>query len=72
MHETIKALYNERGKERKLYLAGHSVGGALATVAAFRLASGDDMDIAAMYTMGSPRCRRIFADFIYVSLLGIT
>lgn len=29
MHDTIKKLYNEKGKKRKLYLAGHSLGGAL-------------------------------------------
>ncbi|CAM9248043.1 unnamed protein product [Scytosiphon promiscuus] len=55
MHQTIKALYNEKNKNRKLYIAGHSLGGALATVAAARLAMGDDMEIAAIYTIGSPR-----------------
>lgn len=55
MYKTIKALYNERNKKRKLYIAGHSLGGALATVAAARLALEDDMDIAAIYTIGSPR-----------------
>lgn len=55
MRETIKALYNEEGKTRKLYVAGHSLGGALATVAAARLAFTDNMKIAAIYTIGSPR-----------------
>ena len=55
MYETIKSLYEEKGKSRKLYIAGHSLGGALATVAAARLAFVDDMNIAALYTMGSPR-----------------
>lgn len=56
MHETIKRLYNEEGKNRKLFIAGHSLGGALATIAAARLVYVDDMNIAGMYTIGSPRC----------------
>lgn len=55
MHSAIKSLYYEYGKNRKLYVAGHSLGGALATVAAARLALGDNMDIAGIYTIGSPR-----------------
>lgn len=55
MYSTIKSLYYEEGKSRKLYLAGHSLGGALATIAAGRLAFGENMNIAAIYTIGSPR-----------------
>lgn len=55
MHATIKALYNEEGRKRKLYIAGHSLGGALATIAAARLVFVDDMNVTAMYTIGSPR-----------------
>ncbi|CAM9276656.1 unnamed protein product [Ectocarpus sp. 12 AP-2014] len=38
-----------------MYIAGHSLGGALATVAAARLSYVDNMDIAGVYTIGSPR-----------------
>ncbi len=55
MRKTIKALYDEEGKSRKLYIAGHSLGGALATIAAARLVFEDDLNVAGMYTMGSPR-----------------
>lgn len=55
MYEAIKSLYEEDGKSRKLFIAGHSLGGALATVAAARLAFVDNMSISGMYTIGSPR-----------------
>lgn len=54
MHNTIRKLYNEEGKNRKLYVAGHSLGGALATIATAHLIFVDDMEIAGLYTMGSP------------------
>lgn len=43
---------------RKLWIAGHSLGGALATTAATRLLAEDlfkERDIAAVYTFGQPR-----------------
>ena len=55
MHKIVKTLYEEKGKQRKLFIAGHSLGAALATVAAARLAFIDNMHIAAIYTIGSPR-----------------
>ena len=56
MYQTIKRLYNEDGKSRKLYITGHSLGGGLATNAAARLVyDNPPLNIAAMYTIGSPR-----------------
>lgn len=57
MLAAIKALCEEEGKNRKLYISGHSLGGALATIAGARLAFEHDMKIAGIYTIGSPRCR---------------
>lgn len=51
----LKSLVSEEGKNRKLYVTGHSLGGALATVAGARLAFEHDMNIAGIYTIGSPR-----------------
>ena len=60
MHQVIKTLYEEEGKNRKLFIAGHSLGAALATVACAKLAFVDNIHIAALYTIGSPRysCKR--------------
>eukprot|EP00904_Undaria_pinnatifida_P002284 jgi/Undpi1/12056/HiC_scaffold_4.g01754.m1 len=55
MLSKIKALLAEEGKERKLYVAGHSLGGALATIAGARLAFEHDIKLAGIYTIGSPR-----------------
>eukprot|EP00903_Cladosiphon_okamuranus_P009618 g9154.t1 len=56
MLSVIKRFYNEEGKSRKLFIAGHSLGGALATIAAARLAFVDShIHISAVYTIGSPR-----------------
>lgn len=55
MVETIRELYNEAGKDRRVFLAGHSLGGALATIAAANLIFSEDMNVAGIYTIGSPR-----------------
>lgn len=55
MHQIIKTLYEQKGKSRKLFIMGHSLGGALATVATARLAYVDNMHITALYTIGSPK-----------------
>ncbi|CAM9893130.1 unnamed protein product [Ectocarpus fasciculatus] len=55
MLAVIKRFYNEEGKSRKLYVTGHSLGGALATIAAARLVFVEDLNVAALYTIGAPR-----------------
>lgn len=58
MLDVVRKLYHKEGaggKKRKLYLAGHSLGGALATVAAAHLLFSENMQISGMYTIGSPR-----------------
>ncbi|CAN0019599.1 unnamed protein product [Scytosiphon promiscuus] len=55
MYKTVKDLYDEKNKNRKLYITGHSLGAALATITGARLAFADDMNVAGMYTIGSPK-----------------
>eukprot|EP00904_Undaria_pinnatifida_P002282 jgi/Undpi1/12054/HiC_scaffold_4.g01753.m2 len=55
MLETIKMLINEEGKNRKLYVSGHSLGAALATIAGARLVFEHDINVSGIYTVGSPR-----------------
>lgn len=51
----MDALRTSIGKEMPLYITGHSLGAALATVATQELADEFDDLIAACYTFGSPR-----------------
>ena len=55
MRDMIKSLYNEKGQKRKLFITGHSLGAALATVAAAHLAFEHSINITAIYTYGSPK-----------------
>ena len=55
MRDMIKSLYNEKGKKRKLFITGHSLGAALATVTAAHLAFEQNINITAIYTYGSPK-----------------
>lgn len=39
---------------RDIYISGHSLGGALAQIAAFMLEKGNDLPVKAVYTFGAP------------------
>lgn len=51
----LDAQHFGHGRGLPLYLTGHSLGGALATLYAARLVEADD-PFYALYTFGSPRC----------------
>ena len=53
--EIVDILRNSIGKDLPLYITGHSLGAALATVATQELEEEFDDLIAACYTFGSPR-----------------
>ena len=55
MRRTIRAIRSKDDRRRPLWLAGHSLGGALATIAASFLVE-DDEPFFGVYTFGSPRC----------------
>ena len=55
MRRTIREIRKEDGQRRPLWLTGHSLGGALATIAASLLVE-DDEPFFGVYTFGSPRC----------------
>eukprot|EP00903_Cladosiphon_okamuranus_P006675 g6516.t1 len=53
MLDKLKEMYGE--SPRPIFVTGHSLGAALATIAAARLAVDHDLPFKALYTMGSPR-----------------
>ncbi|MEX0591715.1 MAG: lipase family protein [Xanthobacteraceae bacterium] len=72
---TVKQLAKK--KPRPVYLAGHSLGGALAMMATAELSNHDDRElrdcIAACYTFGSPKVGdRSFDQFVKVPLYRVT
>jgi len=56
-HDVVRAIKEKSTKELPLFITGHSLGGALATVAAVELEAElkSERPIAAVYTFGSPR-----------------
>ena len=66
-----------KGKPRPVYVAGHSLGGALAVMATAELANHDEAEvrdsIAACYTFGCPKAGdRSFDQYVKVPLYRIT
>ncbi len=51
--QVLACLYDARAHERRLWLTGHSIGGALATLAGLRL-EHEGFDVQAVYTFGAP------------------
>lgn len=51
--QVLAGLYDARAHERRLWVTGHSVGGALATLAGLRL-EHEGFDVQAVYTFGAP------------------
>jgi len=59
-----------RGSGRSLYVTGHSLGAALATLLAARLAAQQTYPVQGVYTYGSPRVGDIAFEGNYTRLLG--
>jgi triacylglycerol lipase len=55
VRETILDFFSKNGKNKKLRVAGHSLGGALATLAVPDLKKNTKLKITGVYTFGSPR-----------------
>lgn len=53
MFDKLREMHEE--SPRPIYVTGHSLGAALATIAAARIAVNHDLPLAALYTVGSPR-----------------
>lgn len=54
MLDKLKEVHSK--SPRPIFVTGHSLGAALATIAAARLAVDHDLPLKALYTVGSPRC----------------
>ncbi len=56
MFDKLKEMHAQ--SPRPIFVTGHSLGAALATIAAARIAVNHDLPLSALYTVGSPRCAR--------------
>ncbi|KDO28956.1 hypothetical protein SPRG_20063 [Saprolegnia parasitica CBS 223.65] len=54
LQRAVSATLTEMGRDVQLYFTGHSLGGALATLASFDVAYATNLDVV-MYNFGSPR-----------------
>ncbi|CAN0510167.1 unnamed protein product, partial [Discosporangium mesarthrocarpum] len=55
MLPAIKQL-REQSPKKPIFVCGHSLGAALASVATARLVLDEGIPVASLYTIGSPRC----------------
>jgi pimeloyl-ACP methyl ester carboxylesterase len=55
---------------QKVFVTGHSLGGALATLCAYRLAKVDKVAVAGVYTFGAPRVGDLNFKYSYTPVLG--
>lgn len=65
-----RELESLRGSGRSLYVTGHSLGAALATLLAARLAAQQTYPVQGVYTFGSPRVGDTTFEGNYTRLLG--
>ena len=55
IYKDIKKLVQLNGEFKDIWVCGHSLGGAMATILAQRLEYSDGYDVHTLYTYGSPR-----------------
>jgi len=74
---TLRALYQDVRSHvrslrhgRRIYLTGHSTGGALATLCAYRFQKVGGIDVEGVYTFGAPRVGNNGFAQAYAPLLG--
>ena len=55
IYDTVYEIVSRRGLAKKIWVCGHSLGGAMATILAQRLEFKGGYDVDTLYTYGSPR-----------------
>lgn len=65
-----KVRLHMKGGNKKLWVTGHSLGGALAHIAAYRLAKSSKIKVQGVHTYAAPRVGNTFWQIMYNPLLG--
>tara|TARA_Y100000590_G_C15449968_1_gene912309 strand:- start:60 stop:830 length:771 start_codon:yes stop_codon:yes gene_type:complete len=55
IYDVVEELVELNGEMKNIWVTGHSLGGAMATILAQRLEFADGYDVHTLYTFGSPR-----------------
>ena len=55
IYDEVESIVSRRGLAKKIWVCGHSLGGAMATILAQRLEFVGGYDVDTLYTYGSPR-----------------